>query len=165
MDNVGVSEHQDNLTHARVLFHTVFMFSRTALSRTPLYLGAIILGAVSLLVSFGATAEDAAFFSSVNDVPLMDGFYEDSANGFAFDKPSGRVIEATSIGKRVESRAVLAYYDSALPQFGWQTQAQNTAHSTLQNTPKTFVRGAEKMDIAVTHDAAHTYVSIKIAPR
>lgn len=86
-------------------------------------LGGWLVGmALGLLVAGGATGQSvapAAFFSTMEDLPLMSGLVEIADEGLVFDKPEGRVVEAVAAGA-VSREAVVAYYEAALPELGWK---------------------------------------------
>ena len=62
----------------------------------------------------------AGYIADVADLPLMDGLREVAQAGMAFDKPSGRIVEAYAHGA-VMIQAVRRFYRETLPQLGWRT--------------------------------------------
>ena len=70
-----------------------------------------------------ARAGSAAFLNAFEDLPLMPGLVEDAAAGMEFDAPGGRIVEAVAAG-RVSRTGVLEFYESTLPQLGWQGDSQ-----------------------------------------
>ncbi|MDZ7712173.1 MAG: hypothetical protein U5L06_03200 [Rhodovibrio sp.] len=75
------------------------------------------------------------YVADVADLPLMDGLEEVSEAGMAFDKPSGRIVEAYAHGA-VETAAVRRFYRRTLPQLGWQRLG-----------PDRFAREDEELEI------------------
>ena len=65
-----------------------------------------------------AEAQSGGYVADVADLPLMPGLTELKGAGVAFDKPSGRIVEAYARGD-VTRAAVLAFYRDTLPQLGW----------------------------------------------
>ena len=63
----------------------------------------------------------AAFFSTVEDLPLMSGLLEIVEEGMVFDKPEGRIVEVVAAGAVLRG-AVVAYYESTLPELGWHRE-------------------------------------------
>ncbi|MBL6931909.1 MAG: hypothetical protein ISR45_03095 [Rhodospirillales bacterium] len=69
-------------------------------------------------------AEDS-FLSAIEDFPLMSGLDEITGGVMVFDSPSGRIVEALTMGK-VSREEVLQFYSNTLPQLGWaETTAGN----------------------------------------
>ena len=76
---------------------------------------------VAAVFAFGpaAAAEEGAFVSGVEDLPLMPGLSELAGGMMVFDTPSGRIVE--SYASTVASRSqVLEFYAATLPQLGWR---------------------------------------------
>lgn len=73
----------------------------------------------------GATPKSSspypAFLTAITDMPLMPGLREDLGAGVSFDKPQGRIVEATARG-RISAAKVRAFYDATLPELGWRAQ-------------------------------------------
>ena len=99
-----------------------------------------------------ACAETAAFFRSMGDIPIMPGLSEIENDDIVFDKPEGRIAEATASTARSRD-AVLSFYNSALPQLGWDRTAAGT-----------FIRGGETLKIAVEESSDGRLVRILISP-
>ena len=77
-------------------------------------------GLLALAVPLPAVAEPGdGYVADVADLPLMDGLEEVTDAGMAFDKPSGRIVEAYAHGA-VQTAAVRRFYRETLPQLGWQ---------------------------------------------
>jgi hypothetical protein len=75
------------------------------------------------------------YVADVADLPLMDGLEEVAEAGMAFDKPSGRIVEAYAHGA-VETAAVRRFYRRTLPQLGWRRLG-----------PDRFAREDEELEI------------------
>ncbi|WP_460019384.1 hypothetical protein [Magnetospira thiophila] len=82
----------------------------------------IILWIGLLLWSATAGAQDGAFLSILEDVPLMSGLSEALDAGMVFDSPQGRLAETTATGA-VTAEQVSEFYDQTLPQLGWTRAA------------------------------------------
>lgn len=85
----------------------------------------IILGAFVLLPAFYQSglaqtpAGQTQYFSSIPDLPLMDGLVELPEETLTFDKPEGRIIEVYAVLEGVSREDVLVFYRGTLPQLGW----------------------------------------------
>lgn len=97
-------------------------------------------GAVCLLSAAPlATAGEPAFIAGLNDVPLMPGLTP-AGETLVFDKPGGRIAEASFAG-RISSDAVARFYADTLPQLGWRAAGRNR-----------FVRDHEELTLFVRAD-------------
>ncbi len=76
---------------------------------------------VTAVFAFGpaAAAEEGAFVSGVEDLPLMPGLSELAEGRMVFDTPSGRIVESYASGEATRSQ-VLEFYAATLPQLGWR---------------------------------------------
>lgn len=63
--------------------------------------------------------EDTAFFSELEDVPLMPGLTELPEEGLTFDKPEGRIVEQAALIGDLSEKDVLVYYGGVLTHLGW----------------------------------------------
>ena len=113
---------------------------------TPLLLAQ----ALALLLSLSAAAACQAaersapdFVPGFPDVPLMQGLAVEEDDTVVFDKPSGRIAEASAVGHVAESDLV-SYYTAALPALGWRAGAEKVQKGAgrLQ-----FVREGEVLQI------------------
>ncbi|MBK1696998.1 hypothetical protein CKO21_07035 [Rhodovibrio salinarum] len=71
-----------------------------------------------------AQGGDSDYVADIVDLPLMEGLREVADAGMAFDKPSGRIVEAYAHGT-VDTAAVRRFYRQTLPQLGWQRLGQD----------------------------------------
>lgn len=69
-----------------------------------------------------AQAAESRFFSALNDVPLMPGLYELTAETVVFDQPEGRIVESSAVSETEKAPEIRAFYGSVLPQLGWNPQ-------------------------------------------
>ncbi len=72
-----------------------------------------------------AQAQEAAFLSGVEDMPLMPGLAENLDTTLVFDSAEGRYVEAYAEG-RVTELQVAEFYRASLPQLGWYQAGLNT---------------------------------------
>ena len=86
------------------------------------FLSAVIPALLALAALAPAAPRAQDFLVTVDDVPVMPGLTEVPGSGFVFDKPDGRIAEATARGP-VTRAAVLAFYAETLPQLGWTMAA------------------------------------------
>ncbi len=112
-----------------------------------LALGMFVVGGV-----VGQLLAQAAFFSAVEDLPLMSGLLEIVDEGMVFDKPEGRIVEVAAVGV-VSRDAVVAYYESALPELGWERRG--TAE---------FARSGEVLRYRLDAAGGTTEIRFTIAP-
>ena len=66
-----------------------------------------------------AQSQAPAFFSVIDDLPLMPGLREDVDGALSFDTANGRIAETTASGL-VKAGTVIDYYARTLPQLGWK---------------------------------------------
>ena len=107
-----------------------------------------------MMVLLSAPVWAQGFFSGLPDVPLMPGVVEIEERGLSFDKPEGRILVAAGVmDDSVSDSLVERYYHQALPQFGWVAVA-----------PFQFVRGDEKLEIALQNEGEKNILEITISP-
>jgi hypothetical protein len=75
-----------------------------------------------LVVALSAAALADKFVPGTEDLPLMPGLRPVANSGLVFDKPQGRIVEATAKGK-VTREAVRRFYAETLPGLGWSEEA------------------------------------------
>lgn len=112
----------------------------------------MLIAAIAALGSVGIRAQDLRFVAGTGDVPLMAGLSPVPEESFAFDKPEGRIVEATVRGA-VPAERVRIFYAAALPQLGWRADDGG------------FTRGGERLILEVVAEAAGVRVRFLIAPR
>ncbi|MEX0759138.1 MAG: hypothetical protein WD100_06120 [Tistlia sp.] len=99
------------------------------------------------------TAEEAPrFFADLDDLPLMAGLQEMAEASIAFDKPGGRIGEVYAEGA-VPAEQVRAFYEEALPHFGWQAVAENR-----------YRRDGESLELEISEAAGVTTLRIALSP-
>jgi hypothetical protein len=77
----------------------------------------------------GAPAGAQQFVPGTEDVPLMKELAPVKGSDLVFDKPEGRIIEASARGK-VTRAAVRGFYASTLPQLGWKAAGDSWMRET-----------------------------------
>ncbi|MGH7124650.1 MAG: hypothetical protein ACREFI_09785 [Stellaceae bacterium] len=75
------------------------------------------------------TAGAQQFVPGTEDVPLMRELAPVKDSDIVFDKPEGRIIEASARGK-VTKAAVRSFYASTLPQLGWKSSGESWTRET-----------------------------------
>jgi hypothetical protein len=95
-----------------------------------------------------------AYVAGIGDLPLMEGLIEDPDAAIIYDKPEGRIVEAVAYG-HVSSDDVVAFYNTALVQLGWQATGEDL----------TFAREGEVLVITVDETGGNATVSFSLAPR
>lgn len=96
---------------------------------------------------------EAAFFSNLEDVPLMPGISELPEEGMVFDKPEGRIVEGVALMGGRAKQDVLTYYGGILPQLGWGRVKGDR-----------FYREGEVLDIHFITSSRGNVVKITIRP-
>jgi hypothetical protein len=74
---------------------------------------------IAAVLLAGAPALAQQFVPGTEDLPLMRELAAVQGTDVVFDKPEGRIVEATARGK-VSRSAVRSFYDETLPQLGWK---------------------------------------------
>jgi hypothetical protein len=111
-------------------------------------------GLLALAAPLPAGAQPGdGYVADVADLPLMDGLDEVTEAGMAFDKPSGRIVEAYAHGA-VDTAAVRRFYRRTLPQLGWQRLG-----------PDRFAREDEELEIDYLGDDGDLTVRYTLQPR
>ena len=82
---------------------------------------------IAALVAAPARAQQ--FVPGTEDVPLMRELAPVKDSDLVFDKPEGRIIEASARGKVTKS-AVRSFYASTLPQLGWKASGESWTRDT-----------------------------------
>ncbi|MDX9859317.1 MAG: hypothetical protein RBS99_00230 [Rhodospirillales bacterium] len=108
--------------------------------------------AVLLALATAADAADNAFFSGIDDLPLMAGLVERAGGAMVFDSPAGRVVEAEASGT-ISRAEVLAFYTATLPELGWRRQGETT-----------FVRQRESLTLEIDEGPDHVVVRFVVSP-
>jgi hypothetical protein len=106
---------------------------------------------LAMALRLGAALAADAFVPGIDDLPLMPGLVAE-ADALVFDKPDGRIVQATARGG-LESRAVRDFYDSTLPQLGWRRQSAGR-----------YVREGEALDIAIEGTGGRITVQFTLSP-
>lgn len=96
-----------------------------------------------VLAALGVTAAQAAesrFFSQLSDIPLMPGMVELVKDSVVFDKPEGRIVEASAATQVENQSQINAFYNSTLPQLGWVSEGEKGGIQSFlrQNEALTF---------------------------
>jgi hypothetical protein len=86
-----------------------------------------MLAAAMTLGSAAARAQQ--FVPGTEDVPLMRELAPVKDSDIVFDKPEGRIIEASARGN-VTKAAVQKFYATTLPQLGWKSSGQSWTRET-----------------------------------
>ena len=104
----------------------------------------------------GAPAAPAeGYFAGIDDLPLAPGLVERPGERTSFETVAGR-IEARGAAGRASREAVALFYAQALPQLGWQPQADGT-----------YARGGERLGLEFSNppeDAGTLLLRILITP-
>ena len=112
-----------------------------------------ILLAILVALSGPAAADGTAYLTEIADLPLMPGLTEVDGAGLAFDKPSGRIVEAYARGA-VEAADVRGFYKDSLPQLGWRAAG-----------PDLFLREGERLALEILPDVPPLTLRFVLRPR
>lgn len=86
---------------------------------------------------FSGVVFGGAFFSVLEDIPVMPGMEEIQERTIIFDKPDGRIVQVYALPGNNSKDQISSFYHETLPQFGWRK-------SGAKNT---FLRRTEKLSI------------------
>lgn len=84
---------------------------------------------IAAVVLHAAPASAQQFVPGTEDVPLMKELAPVKDSDLVFDKPEGRIIEASAQGK-VTRAEVRGFYASTLPQLGWKPSGESWTRET-----------------------------------
>lgn len=134
------------------------------LAKIPL-LRFLILAVLSPAIIISAAQEswaqdgiaDAPLVAGVEGVPLMPGLAEAPDLTVIFDKPQGRIIDATAFGN-VGLAEAYAYYRSALAETGWAPLLRKVVDGIL------VVRGEEVLHVRLRREGPGIAVHFSLSP-
>jgi hypothetical protein len=107
----------------------------------------------SFLVAAAGTAAAATYVPGTEDIPLMRGLDTATDASLVFDKPQGRIVEATAQGHVTRSQ-VEAFYAASLPQLGWQPAGD-----------RRFARDGERLSLDFGGKDGNLLVDFTLAPQ
>jgi hypothetical protein len=81
------------------------------------------------------------YLTAITDLPLAAGLVEQKEKTTVFDAPVGKIVTAYASGT-VKADDVREFYDTTLPQLGWQQAASGTYHRKAE-TLKIDVLGGQ----------------------
>lgn len=111
--------------------------------------------AITLVTALAPAAlAEAAYFSTIEDLPLPPGFTERASAGEGFGSESGRIILVAAEGA-LTPVAVRDFYYEALPQLGWSVSPQ--MDGTL-----VFQRGREQLSFTVESANGRTILGARL---
>ncbi|HTZ78785.1 MAG TPA: hypothetical protein VMC10_12785 [Stellaceae bacterium] len=111
--------------------------------------------AIALLLLLGAASARAQqFVPGTEDVPLMKELAPVKGSDLVFDKPEGRIVEATARGK-VTRIAVHDFYSQTLPQLGWANALSSD----------TWTRETETLHLDFSGHDGDLWVTFTLSPK
>lgn len=114
-----------------------------------------LIGIMMVLMAVPVWAAEPRFFDDLGDVPVMPDLVELTDRAVVFDKPAGRIAQATALAAPAASAgAVQAFYAESLPQFGWQGMGEGV-----------FTREDQKLTISRTREGGRDLVVFRLEPR
>lgn len=100
-----------------------------------------------------ANAADA-FFTDLEELPIMSGLAENQAAAVTFETANGRIIEVEASGA-MKASDVLSFYGETLPQLGW-TRIENGV----------FERDQERLALTISDtEAGRVLVAFSLSPK
>ena len=118
-----------------------------------LLVAAVLLGAGTL----GASAAETRFFSELNDIPVMPGLYELADEAVVFDKPEGRIVQASAVAENMQAAEIVNFYTDILPRLGWVRQHGGPGAAS-------FTRQGERLVMALELRAGLNIVHFNLSP-
>ena len=112
---------------------------------------AIVVSSIGVLSTISHGNE--RFISGFEDLPLMRGMTETTANNVAFDTVHGRVLVSFAQSSESEEK-ILAFYKESLSQLGWKI-----------NRDGEFLRGEEILKIDFLPDGNYLTIRFSLEPR
>lgn len=100
---------------------------------------------------------DLPLVAGIEGVPLMPGLVELADDTVIFDKPEGRIIDATALGA-ISLRDAYTYYHGALIETGWTPLLRKVIDGIL------MVRGGEVLHVRLRREAGETAVHFSLSP-
>lgn len=115
----------------------------------------LLAGLAVLLLTLPVFAGEPRFFDDLGDVPVMPELVELADRAVVFDKPSGRIAQATALAPAGASvAAVRGFYAEALPQFGWRKAGADA-----------YIREDQRLTISDMREGGRTLVVFRLEPR
>jgi hypothetical protein len=108
---------------------------------------------VTALICATPAFADAAYFASIEDLPLPPGFVEREAST-SFDSAEGRLVLAYAEGE-LHRLAVRDFYCDTLPQLGWSVSPQPDGALVFQ-------RGREQLSFTVEQRDGRTRLGARL---
>ena len=94
------------------------------------------------------------YVSGVNDLPLYHGFeLQGGGDSVSYDSMAGRLIDAKYISKTANIENVRSFYDSTLPELGWN-----------KISGESFVRDGEVLKVNVNRGEEGVELKITVRP-
>jgi len=100
---------------------------------------------------------DAPLVAGIEGLPLMPGLVEETDLTVIFDKPQGRIIDATASGDVGLADANI-YYRTALAETGWTPLLRKVVDGIL------IVRGQEVLHVRLRREGAGIAVHFSLSP-
>ena len=111
----------------------------------------VFLGA--LMLSVASHAADA-FFTDLEELPIMSGLAENQAAAVTFETANGRIIEVEASGT-VSAMKVIEFYSETLPQLGWEKVGEGI-----------FQRDQERLTLKITDvGVGRVLVAFSLSPK
>ena len=97
--------------------------------------------------------DDTAFFSELEDIPLMPGLTELPEDSLSFDKPEGRIVEQVALIGDLSQKDVLVYYGGVLTHLGWGRVSDTR-----------FFREREYLELSYEEQQGATLLKVMVRP-
>jgi hypothetical protein len=116
-----------------------------------------VIASIVLMAVFAAPFKvfaKEAYFEALYDIPIMPGLEEMKDQAMLFDKPDGKIASVVAISKTLKPKEVDGFYNATLPPLGWEKMG-----------PKSYIRGAEKLELRIEENPPFTILYLGISPR
>lgn len=112
-----------------------------------------LVAVAALSLTSSAWAQQAVFFETLYDVPVMPGLVELPEGALVFDKPSGRIAQAEAAGESVLAREIQGFYRESLPQLGW-----------VEHSKGSYRREGEALTLEIREEEGFRIVHFTLSP-
>ena len=106
-----------------------------------------------MLIAPPALAAPAAYSTVIEDLPLMPGMVEKTADAVVFDKPGGRIVETVAESRASETE-IRGFYAETLPSLGWEALS-----------PSAYGRDDEALTLDIAQKNGLVTIHFNLTPR
>ena len=110
--------------------------------------------ALFLVFSPMVSAEKVQFLSSIPEIPLPQGAYENYEEATVFDALDGRFVEVELFLEKNNTTETISYYNELLPSLGWS-----------KINRQEFYKGKESLKLSSSDSYPQDRIKILLQPR